>query len=344
MIPGDLPSLLLSMNIRGHERSPHSVSFVIIDDNPRSLEFISTAFSRDGISIFTATNPEEGLDLVYTHRPQVVMTDLVMPGMTGLEVLERIMEFDPATDVVLMTAHYTTETAMEAIRKGAADYLNKPISLPVLRERVGRLIETALQRQQIISVDDDLLGKAQFEGIIGRSPQMWEMFSRIRRVAPHYRSLLITGETGTGKDLVAQSLHRLSPVKGRFVVLHCSAVVETLLESELFGHVRGAFTGADRDKPGLFEHASGGTLFLDEIGDMPLGTQAKLLRVLQNQEVLRVGSLSPQKIDVRIVAATNRDLKQMIGEKTFRDDLYYRLAMVEICTPGLAERKEDLPL
>jgi DNA-binding NtrC family response regulator len=324
--------------------APKSVSLVIIDDNPGSLEFISTAFSRDGIAIFTASNPEEGLDLVYAHRPQVVMTDLVMPGLTGLEVLDRIMEFDPAIDVVLMTAHYTTETAIEAIRKGAADYLNKPISLPVLRERVGRLVETARQRQQVMNADDELLGKAQFEGIIGRSPQMWEMFSRIRRVAPHYRSILITGETGSGKDLVAQSLHRLSPVKGRFVVLNCSAVVETLFESELFGHVRGAFTGADRDKPGLFEHASEGTLFLDEIGDMPLVTQAKLLRVLQNQEVQRVGSLSQQKINVRVIAATNRDLRAAIADKQFREDLYYRLSMVEIQVPRLAERMEDVPL
>jgi transcriptional regulator with PAS, ATPase and Fis domain len=173
---------------------------------------------------------------------------------------------------------------------------------------------------------------------------MWEMFSRIQRVAPHYRSVLITGQTGTGKELVAQALHRLSRVNGKFVVLNCSAVVETLFESELFGHVRGAFTGADRDKPGLFEHASGGTLFLDEIGDMPLTTQAKLLRVLQNQEVQRVGSLTPQKADVRIVAATNKDLRSAIPEKQFREDLYFRLSMVEIHTPSLTERMDDLPL
>jgi transcriptional regulator with PAS, ATPase and Fis domain len=185
---------------------------------------------------------------------------------------------------------------------------------------------------------------AQFEGIVGRSPQMWEMFSRIQRVAPHYRSVLITGQTGTGKELVAQALHRLSRVNGKFVVLNCSAVVETLFESELFGHVRGAFTGADRDKPGLFEHASGGTLFLDEIGDMPLTTQAKLLRVLQNQEVQRVGSLTPQKADVRIVAATNKDLRSAISERQFREDLYFRLSMVEVHTPSLTERLDDLPL
>src|SRR5215467_7967223 len=245
-----------------------------------------------------------------------------MPELSGIDVLERVMDFDPAIDVILMTAHYTSDTAVEAIRKGAADYLNKPVPLAVLRERVGRLIDTAVQRQQIMDVDDELLRTAQFEGIVGRSPQMWEMFSRIRRIAPHYRAVLVTGETGTGKDLVAQALHRLSPAKGKLVVLNCSAVVETLFESELFGHVRGAFTGADRDKPGLVEHANEGTLFLDEIGDMPVGTQAKLLRVLQNQEVQRVGSLTPRKVDVRVVAATNKELRKAIAEKQFREDLY----------------------
>ncbi len=320
------------------------VTLLIIDDNAGSLEYLSAALGREGVEILTASNPEQGLDLVYTHRPQIVLTDLVMPQLSGLEVLERVVEFDPAIDVILMTAHYTTETAVEAIRKGAADYLNKPISTAVLRERVGRMIDTALKRQRIAQMDDDLMQTAQFEGIVGRSPQMWDVFSRIRRIAPHFRAALVTGETGTGKELIAQALHRLSPSKGRFVVLNCSAVVETLFESELFGHVRGAFTGADRDKPGLFEHANGGTLFLDEIGDMPLATQAKLLRVLQNQEVQRVGSLSPQKVDVRVVAATHKDLPKAIAAREFREDLYYRLAMVEIHAPRLAERMQDLPL
>ena len=321
-----------------------SVSIVVIDDNPGSLEFVSTALEREGVEIFPAGDPEEGLDLVYSHHPQLVMTDLVMPKMTGLEVLDRIIEFDPSIDVILMTAHYTTETAVEAIRRGAADYLNKPISLAALRDRVGHLVETALQRHRLTTVEDELVHAAQFEGIIGRSPQMWQVFSRIRRIAPHYRSALVIGQTGTGKDLVARAIHKLSGVAGKYVVLNCSAVVETLFESELFGHVKGSFTGADRDKPGLFEHASGGTLFLDEIGDMPLATQAKLLRVLQNQEVLRVGSLTPQRIDVRVVAATNKDLRKAIADKQFREDLFYRLSMVEIQVPSLAERMEDVPL
>ena len=313
-----------------------AISIVILDDNPGSLELLSTALARDGVTIHTASRPSQALALVEQHRPQLVLTDLVMPEMTGLDVLNRIMAIAPVTDVVLMTAHYTTETAVQAIRNGAADYLEKPIRLPILRERVGRLIEEA-QRRQAAG------GEAEFEGLIGSSPRMAELFARVRRIAPHYRSALIQGATGTGKDLVARALHTRSGVKGQYVVLNCSAVVETLFESELFGHVRGAFTGADRDKPGLFEAASEGTLFLDEIGDMPLATQAKLLRALQNQEIQRVGSLQTRKVNVRVVAATHRNLREAVADRLFREDLYYRLAMVEIPVPPLAEHKEDLP-
>jgi len=322
-----------------------AITLLVIDDNPGSVELLSNAVAQPGLEVLTASDPEEGLDLVRNRRPQIVLTDLMMPRMNGIEVLERIMEVDPTTDVILMSAHYSTESAVEAVKKGASDYLNKPVSIGPLRERVGKLVEEVRKRQRALELEDELRTHSEFEGIVGRSPQMWEMFGRIRRVAPHYRALLITGETGTGKDLVAQAIHRLSPVaSGRYVVLNCSAIVETLFESELFGHAKGAFTGATYDKPGLFEHAHGGTLFLDEIGDMPLGTQAKLLRVLQNQEVQRVGALSGRKVDVRVVAATNRDLRVEVDEKRFREDLYYRLSMVEIQAPRLAERKEDLPL
>ena len=306
---------------------------------------LSTALAQPDLEILTASDPEEGLDLVHSRHPQIVLTDLIMPHMTGMDLLERIMEFDPATEVILMTAHYSTESAVEAIKKGASDYLNKPLSIAALREKIGGVVEIARKRLRASRLEDELLVSAAFEGMVGNSPRMWDMFSRIRRVAPHYRAVLVTGETGSGKDLVAQALHRLSPVaNGRYVVLNCSAVVETLFESELFGHVRGSFTGATADKPGLFEHAHGGTLFLDEIGDMPLATQAKLLRVLQNQEVQRVGSLTARKVDVRVVAATNHDLRTAIADKRFREDLYYRLSMVEIEVPSLEERKEDLPL
>ena len=327
------------------ERTAPKASLLIIDDNPGSLEMLSSALSREGLEIFTASHPAEGLDLVYAKRPDIVLTDLVMPGLSGLEVLERVMAFDPGIEVVLMTAHYTTETAVEAIKKGAADYLNKPVSIQTLRERIGKLVSEAARRQNSLSLEDDAAAAHQFEGIVGRSPLMWDVFYRIRRIAPHYRTVLITGETGTGKDLAARALHRLSPAApGRYVVVNCSAVVETLFESELFGHVKGSFTGATQDKVGLIEYAHGGTLFLDEIGDMPLATQAKLLRVLQNQEVQRVGSLSTRKVDVRVIAATNHDLRTAIAEKRFREDLYYRLSMVEIQLPRLADRKEDLVL
>jgi two-component system, NtrC family, response regulator HydG len=322
-----------------------AVTLLILDDEPASLEFLSSALAEPGLEILTASDPERALDLVFERRPDAVLADLRMPGMTGIDVLERIVDFDPSISVILMTAHYSTESAVEAIKKGASDYLDKPIPLATLRERVNRLLDHARQRNRAMRIEDELLASTHFEGIVGRSPLMWDMFARIRRVAPHFRSVLITGQTGTGKDLVARTLHELSPAsKGRYVVLNCSAVVETLFESELFGHVKGSFTGAAADKTGLFEHAHGGTIFLDEIGDMPQATQAKLLRVLQNQEVQRVGALTAKKIDVRVIAATNHDLHAAISGRRFREDLYYRLSMVEIEVPPLAVRKEDLPL
>ncbi len=323
-----------------------AVSVLIIDDSPSSLELVSIALAPLGLEILTATSAEAGLNLFYNRRPEIVLTDLVMPQMNGMEVLKRIMEVEPATHVILMTAHASSETAVQAIQQGASDYLDKPVSIGPLRERLSNFVEASRKRKRALRFEEDQLRtSSEFEGIIGRSPPMLEMFSRIQRVVPHYRALLITGETGTGKDLVAGAIHKLSPAaSGRYVVLNCSAVVETLFESELFGHVKGSFTGATQDKPGLFEHAHQGTLFLDEIGDMPLSTQAKLLRVLQNQEVQRVGALNSRKVEVRVVAATNHDLRAAIAERRFREDLYYRLCMVEIQTPRLSDCMEDLPL
>src|SRR6202165_3653838 len=227
-----------------------ALSVLIIDDNPKSLELLSTALAQPGLEILTASDAEEGLDLVYNKHPQIVLTDLVMPHLSGMDVLERIMEFDPSTDVILMTAHYSTESAVEAIRKGASDYLNKPIAIATLRQRIGKLVDEARRRQRTLTIEDEPLAGSKFEGIVGNSPLMWDMYSKIRRIAPHYRTVLVTGETGSGKDLVARALHSLSPATaGRYVVLNCSAVVETLFESELFGHVKGSFTGAANDKP-----------------------------------------------------------------------------------------------
>jgi len=323
----------------------HLVTVVAIDDDKRSLDFIKAALKRHPVEILTQTDAETGLKMVLDRRPQIVLLDLMMPGMNGLEVLDCIVEAAPETEVILITGQYSTESAVEAIRRGASDYITKPINLNSLRDRIGKLVAEAQQRQTALQLDAELLKTYQFESMIGRSPLMLQVFARIRRVAPHYRTTLVTGASGTGKELVAAALHRLSPVSNnRLAVCNCSAIVETLFESELFGHVRGAFTGAGQDKVGLFEYAHGGTVFLDEIGEISLEMQAKLLRVLENREIQRVGSPVVKKVDVRVIAATNRNLQELIAEKKFREDLYYRLSMVEIELPRLADRKEDLPL
>ena len=322
-----------------------TVRLLAIDDEPESLEIITAALAQEGLEVLTSSDAAHGLELVMRKHPQIVLLDLRMPGMGGMELLERILAADPSTDVIIITADYSTESAVEAIQKGASDYLNKPISLDQLRQRVGRLVADARRRQTGLQLEHELLKTVQFEGMVSQSPLMQEVFVRIRRIAPHFRTVLVTGATGTGKELAAKALHALSPAaSGPFAVCNCSAVVETLLESELFGHVKGSFTGATQDKIGLFEFANGGTVFLDEIGELPLAMQAKLLRFLQNQEIQRVGSPAVRKVDVRVIAATHCDLRQMVAGKQFREDLYYRLCVVEIKLPHLAERKEDLPL
>ena len=318
---------------------------LVIDDEAQNLELIRAALTQDGIEIFSADGPEAGLEIFAREHPHIVLLDLMMPRMNGMEVLERMVAADPGTNVILMTAHYSTDSAVEAIRKGAYDYLTKPLDVLSLQGRITALLEEARQRQHTLELELELLKAYEFQGIIGRSPLMLEVFAGVRRVAPHFRNVLVLGATGTGKELVARALHRLSPVASKqLAVCNCSALVETLMESELFGYVRGAFTGATQDKVGLFEYANGGTVFLDEIGDLPLPAQAKLLRVLQNQEVQRVGSPAARKIDVRVIAATHRDLRALVKEGQFREDLYYRLSMVELHLPRLRDRKEDFPL
>lgn len=322
-----------------------ALKLLAIDDDPATLAMIGDALGQEGFEIITATQPEVGLTLFLEERPQVVLVDLKMPNIDGLQVLQEIVAKDPAAEVILMTGHYSPASAVEAIQKGAADYLTKPLSLTTLRERIAVIFSQIQRHSRALQLDHELLDVFQFEGIVGRSPLMLDVFATIRRVAPHFRTVLVSGATGTGKERVAHALHNLSPVaKKPFVVCNCSALTESLFESELFGHVRGAFTGAIQDKVGLFEYANGGTVFLDEIGDMSLAGQAKLLRVLQNQEIQRVGSPAVRRVDVRVVAATNRDLRSMVRDKEFREDLYYRLSMIEIRLPRLSERSDDLPL
>lgn len=316
-----------------------------IDDQIQSLELVKDALSDVGIEILTASDPQVGLEMFKRVRPQIVLLDLVMPGVQGFEMLEKIIAADPGAEVILMTAHYSTESAVEAIQKGASDYLNKPLSVDKLRRRIAVLLSEAEERRRTHELDHEVLNACQFEGIVGRSPLMLDVFAKIRRVAPHFRNVLLTGPTGSGKELVARALQRLSPVAaGPFCVCNCSAIAETLVESELFGYTRGAFTGAFQEKIGLFEFANRGTVFLDEVGELPLSAQAKLLRVLQNNEIQRIGSPVVKTVDVRVVAATNRHLPSLVAEGKFREDLYYRLAMVEISLPRLIDRREDLPL
>ena len=321
------------------------LKLLAIDDDVQNLEIIKLALKRQGLEIMTSDDPEEGFDIFLRTRPRIVLLDLVMPKVSGIEILERIVGVDPGVDVILITAHYSAESAVEAIQKGASDYLTKPINIDKLRSRIAALLEEAQTRQRTLRLDQELIDACQFEGMVGRSPLMLEVYARIRRIAPHFRTVLVTGATGTGKELVAKALHRLSPAaRGPFVVCNCSALVDNLVESELFGYVRGAFTGATQDKIGMFEHADGGTIFLDEIGELATGAQAKLLRAIQNRQVQRVGSVTPRNIDVRVIAATHRNLKTMVRDGQFREDLYYRLAVVEIPLPVLASRREDLPL
>jgi DNA-binding NtrC family response regulator len=325
--------------------SSSAVRLVAIDDDPQSLRLIKSVLDQKGLEIFLASDADRGMELIHQERPQIVLLDLRMPKASGIQLLEQVTQIDPGIDVMLITGDYSAESAVEAIQKGACDYLTKPFVPEKLRQRIDQLLADARIRQRSLQLEHELLEAYQFQGIVGRSPLMLDVFHKIRRVAPHFRSVLVTGETGTGKELLARALHQLSPaVAGPFVACNCSAVAETLFESELFGHVKGAFTGASQDKLGFFEYAHGGTLLLDEIGDMSLAMQAKLLRVLETHEIQRVGSPAVRKVDVRVIAATNRDLRAMVAERTFREDLYYRLSAMEIQLPALTERKEDLLL
>jgi DNA-binding NtrC family response regulator len=316
-----------------------------IDEDPKSLASIIEALSQEGLEILTASDREAGFQLFLQARPRTVVLDLAVPGAAGMDLLERMVRADPGVNVILISEHYSADSAVEAIQKGACDYLTRPIDFQRLRHRIASFLAEAEIRQKTLNLDEELLRACQFEGIVSRSPLMLDVFAKIRRVAPHFRTALITGPTGTGKELVAKALRSLSPASaGRFVVCNCSALVESLVESELFGYVKGAFTGAIQDKAGLFESADGGIIFLDEIGDLSPGAQAKLLRVLQDHRVRRVGSSVSRDVDVRVIAATNRDLRNMVGEGKFREDLYYRLTVVEIGLPALTNRREDLPL
>jgi two-component system, NtrC family, response regulator HydG len=324
---------------------PVNVRLLVINRDANILQQCRAALADSGVEILTAANEIEGLNTFFRSRPQIVIMDVAAAHVGGLDVLSRVMSTDTAVSLILLADEYSSSAAINAIQLGATDYLTKPIDVTKLQLRVNELVSDAKRRSEALTLDRELIENYQFEGIIGRSPAMLDVFSRIRRVAPHFRVLLIHGETGTGKELVARAVHNRSRGATKpFAACNCSALVDTLLETELFGHVKGAFTGADRDKAGLFEYASGGTVFLDEIGDMPIGAQAKLLRVLQNAEIQRVGSPKVHTVNTNVIAATNRNLKTLVEQGNFREDLYYRLAIAEINLPPLSRRMEDLPL
>jgi DNA-binding NtrC family response regulator len=324
---------------------PFRARLLAIDDDPEFLGFLLAALEREDLEIITSTDPTSAVESFKKYRPQVVLSDMVMPKRSGMEVLEDLAAFDPTVDVILLTGQYTPEAAVEAIEKGASDFIAKPVPIQLLRDRVYKLIEEARQRSHASELEDQLLESHTFHGIIGRSHAIQEVFRRISRVAPHYQTVLITGPSGSGKELVARALRELSPVaSGPFVIVNCAAIVETLFESELFGHVKGSFTGAAGDKVGMFEAANEGTLFLDEVEELSLSGQAKLLRVLQERHVQRVGATGSKPVNVRVIAATNRDLRKMVDERKFREDLFYRLAMVEVRVPSLVDRPEDVEL
>ena len=324
---------------------------LIFDDDPDSLSSIAAALRRDGYEVHPFADPKEGLAVLASRGGDVVLTDLKMPGITGLEVVRRVVRENPGIPVVVVTAFGTVESAVEAVRAGASDYLLKPVGIPQLRAAVfkaskerSKNVELEKKDREIRRLREERDRKRGVGRIIADSRKMEEVIRKIHMVAQTRMNVLILGESGTGKELVARAIHDQSP-RGEmpFLPINCAAITESLLESELFGHEKGAFTGAVATRQGLMEIAEGGTLFLDEVGEMSLSLQVKLLRAIEQKEIIRVGGSEVIRVDVRIIAATNQDLKAKVAGKTFREDLFYRLNVFNISVPPLRERREDIP-
>jgi two-component system, NtrC family, response regulator AtoC len=325
--------------------SPARGVVVVADDEEAARKSLGQILTEDGYGVALAGDGEEALRLVAQESPDVLLTDLKMPRLDGEELLARVRQGYPNVAVVIMTAHGTIRSAVRALREGAENYLTKPIDV----EELEHLLDGIIKRKRLVAemqlLRERLDDKYNFENIVGRSPQMLEVFRLVEQVAPSQASILITGGSGTGKELIAQAIHQRSPRRaGPFVKVSCAALPETLLESELFGHERGSFTGALARRTGRFEMAAGGTILLDEIGDTPAGMQVKLLRFLQEKQFERIGGNQTLTVDVRVIAATNRDLRAMAREGKFREDLYYRLDVIEIPLPNLRDRAQDIPL
>ncbi len=319
-------------------------TILIIDDEAKMRRILELNLGEDGFSTFSAADAESGLKLLHRESVDLVLTDVKLPGMDGMEFLQAVKRFNAALPVVVMTAFGTVESAVEAIKAGAGNYVLKPFSLDEMRMVVRKELDVRRLRDENRSLREALQKRFQHPNVVARSPKMQEVLATVERVAPTNSTVLLGGESGVGKDLIARAIHEKSRrASGPFVKINSTAIPENLLESELFGFEKGAFTGATASKPGKFELADKGTLFLDEIGDIPPATQVKLLRVLQEREFERLGGTRTLKVDVRLVAATNRDLRAALEGGSFREDLYYRLNVVPIDIPPLREHKEDIP-
>jgi DNA-binding NtrC family response regulator len=322
-----------------------SFSICVVASDGQQVEMTSTRLEESGFLTAGTTSPEEALEKIRHGRCRVVIVDLNMPEMNGLTFLEKTLRLDPGMYVILVSRDYAVESAIEAIKRGAYDFLSKPIDFARLEKTLDELADVFSQRTHVRCLEEMLFQDSQFHGIVGKSAAMLEVLETAKKVARHYSNVLVSGPTGSGKELVARALHQLSPVaQERFVVCNCSALVDTLLESQLFGHIRGSFTGATETRAGLFEYANNGTVFLDEISETSPQMQAKLLRVIQNREIQRVGSPESKLVNVRLIAATNRDLRAEVAAGRFREDLFYRLSCIEVRVPGLSERPEDIPV
>ncbi|HMK34994.1 MAG TPA: sigma-54 dependent transcriptional regulator [Desulfomonilaceae bacterium] len=318
---------------------------LVVDDEPSMREFLEIMLSQDGYEVSTANTGEQGFKIYCEQTPDLVLTDVKMPGMSGLDLIREIHSVDPMVPIIAVTAYASADDAIRAVREGAYDYLSKPFQVEDLRIIIRNALETRRLRQENQYLKRSIEEKYRFGEIIGKSSEMMEIFSLIETIAPSKSGVLIMGESGTGKELIAKAIHYNSPRAHKpFITINCSAIPENLLESEMFGHLRGSFTGAIANKAGLVEAADGGTLFLDEIGDVPLSIQVKLLRFLQEREFRRVGGTDDKKIDVRVIAATNKKLEREMELGNFREDLYYRLNVIRLRIPPLREREEDIPL
>lgn len=343
-----------------------TTSLLIVDDEPKMSGVLARMLARDGYEVQWTDNPHNAVAMLQSQPFDIILCDLRMPGLTGIDVLEQAKKQNPTVDFVMMTAYASPQTAVESMKKGAIDYLIKPFSIDELRVLIRRIEETRHNRPSGTSPDRPtgtapawtslqqadrvslagaaaVPGSTDLPGIVAESPEMREVITRIRKVAVSEASVLLRGESGTGKEVIAQTIHRLSPrAGGPLISVNCGAIPESLMESELFGHIKGSFTGAIDNRKGLFESADGGTIFLDEIGEVPQYLQVKLLRVLQEGEIQRVGESVQRPVDVRVIAATNRDLESDVARGSFRQDLYYRLNVIPIRLPALRERRDDI--